>query len=195
MKRKIIVINEALCSGCGLCAGACHEGAIGIVNGKAALMRDVYCDGLGACLPACPEGALSIEEREAPAFDAMAGRLAHWPIQLKLASPAAPFFANADILLSADCAAYAYGNFHNDYMKGRVTLIGCPKLDGVDYSEKIGAILAGGTRSLTIARMEVPCCGGLVWMAKNALKQAENAPPARVITFSTEGAVIGEEAL
>ena len=208
MIRKIIKIDEEKCNGCGLCARACHEGAIGMVDGKARLLRENYCDGLGDCLPACPVNAISFEEREAPAYDAAAvaatktvereavpqkveSCLRQWPVQIKLAPPRAPWFNGADLLIAADCTAYAYGNFHNDFIKNRVTLIGCPKLDMVDYSEKLTAILANNDiRSITVVRMEVPCCGGITFAVRRALEASGKNLPMQVVTVSVEGNII-----
>ena len=203
MIRRIITIDQEKCDGCGLCAGACHEGAIGIVNGKATLLREDYCDGLGDCLPACPTGAISFEEREAAAYNEAAvleakqssslrvpGQLRNFPIQLKLVPPNAPWFENADLLIAADCCAYACGNFHTDYMQGRVTVIGCPKLDGVDYSQKLEQIFANTIRSITVLRMQVPCCGGLPFAVKNALEACGKEIPLQIVTLSPNGDVI-----
>jgi NAD-dependent dihydropyrimidine dehydrogenase PreA subunit len=199
MIRKIIKIDEEKCNGCGLCAKACHEGAIGMVAGKARLLRENYCDGLGDCLPACPVNAISFEEREAPAYDAAAvaearqksGCLRQWPVQIKLVPPNAPWFDGADLLIAADCTAYAYGNFHKDFMKDRVTVIGCPKLDMVDYSEKLTAILANNNiRSVTVVRMEVPCCGGIEFAARRALQASGKDLTMQVVTVSVEGEVL-----
>lgn len=229
MIRKIIHIDEEKCDGCGLCADACHEGAIGIVGGKAKLLREDFCDGLGDCLPGCPAGAISFKEREAPAYDAAAvkaaqersapetpargcpgthvqslgqseaprekmpavSRLGQWPCQIKLVPPNAPFFDGAKLLVAADCTAYAYAAMHEEFMRGRVTLIGCPKLDGVDYTEKLTEIIAGNDiRSLTIARMEVPCCGGLQYAAENALKASGKFIPWQVVTVSVDGNIL-----
>lgn len=205
MIRKIIVIDKDKCDGCGLCAKACHEGAIGIVNGKAELLREDYCDGLGDCLPACPQKAIGFEMREAPAYDhravlAAKGKkdvpdvpngLMNFPVQLKLVPPSAPYFNGADLLIAADCGAYAYGNFHRDFMAGKVTLIGCPKLDMVNYAEKLTEIFANSDiRSITVVRMSVPCCGGLLFAVKNALENAEKEIPLRVITLSPNGQII-----
>ena len=214
MVRKIIQIDEDKCIGCGICADACHEGAIGMVDGKAKLLRDDYCDGLGDCLPTCPTGAITFVEREAAAYDEAAveenkkrksrpaqatekswqenlSQLSQWPIQIKLAPVQAPYFENADLLIAADCTAYAYGNFHQDFIKGRITLIGCPKLDAVDYTEKLTEILCRNTiRSVTIVRMEVPCCGGIEYAAVTALKNSGKMIPKQVITVSTKGQIL-----
>ena len=210
MIRRIISIDEEKCNGCGLCATACHEGAIGIVGGKAKLLRDDYCDGLGDCLPACPMKAISFVEREAAAYDEaavlaakktktapakklhMPGELRNFPIQIKLAPVNAPFFQGADLLIAADCTAYAYGSFHNDFMKGKVTLIGCPKLDGVNYAEKLSQIFANNDiRSVTITRMTVPCCGGLPFAVKNALNACGKDIPLHIITIAPDGKIAG----
>ena len=204
MKRKIIHINEDLCNGCGACAVACHEGAIAMVNGKAKLAREDYCDGLGDCLPACPTGAISFEEREAPAYNEKAvkdnkarkggsspSRLVQWPCQIKLVPLRAPYFDGADLLIAADCAAYAYGAFHEDFMKNRITLIGCPKLDAVDYAEKLTAILHNNTiRSVTVVRMEVPCCSGIENVVTRALKASGKIIPHVVVTLTTDGKIL-----
>ena len=234
MIRKIIKIDEEKCNGCGLCAEACHEGAIGMVNGKAKLLREDYCDGLGDCLPACPSGAISFEEREAPAYDEAAvlaakaakqaaplpcgcpgtqskairrpsapasahsgpvqSELSQWPVQLKLVPVNAPYFAGAHLLIAADCTAYAYGNFHGRFIKNRITLIGCPKLDEGDYTDKLTAILReNDIQSLTIVRMEVPCCGGIEHAAKTALQRSGKFIPWQVFTVTTDGRILGED--
>lgn len=205
MIRKIIQIDEEKCNGCGLCADACHEGAIGMVDGKAKLLRDDYCDGLGDCLPVCPTGAITFIEREAAAYDEKAvlsnkkeavshvsqSRLSQWPVQIKLVPVNAPYFDGADLLIAADCTAFAYGDFHEKFMKNRITVIGCPKLDGVDYTEKLAAILReNDIRSVTVARMEVPCCGGLEYAAKEALKASGKQIPWQVVTVSMEGKIL-----
>lgn len=213
MIRKIIKINREKCNGCGLCVNACHEGAIELVDGKACLARENYCDGLGDCLPACPTGAITFEEREAPAYDEAAvlaakakktvapcpcnaevpSQLRQWPVQIKLVPATAPWFADAHVLIAADCTAYAYGNFHNDFMQNRVTLVGCPKLDSVDYSEKLTAIFANNAiAGITLTRMLVPCCGGLEVAVKRAIAASGRKIPLRVVTISPEGEIVNE---
>ena len=223
MIRTVIEINEEKCNGCGLCAKACHEGAIGMVNGKAKLLRDDYCDGLGDCLPACPTGAITFVKREAAAYDAAAVRqhlqqrgasgcpgsrastlqtasapeggampsqLRQWPVQIKLAPVQAPYFDGAHLLIAADCAAYAHGDFHRTFIQGKITLIGCPKLDGVDYAEKLAEILrCNEIRSVTVVRMEVPCCGGLEQAVRRSLAQCGKDISLQVVTLGIDGQV------
>ena len=207
MKRRIIEIDREKCNGCGLCATACHEGAIGMVDGKAQLLREDYCDGLGDCLPACPVNAITFVEREAAAYDEAAvkahlekkrekvlqfqpSRLQNWPVQIKLAPMKAPYFDGAELLIAADCTAYAYARFHEDFLAGRIALVGCPKLDGVDYSMKLAHILReNDIKSVTLVRMEVPCCGGLEFAAKKALQESGKEIPLQVITIRTDGTV------
>ena len=196
MIRKIIQIDEEKCNGCGACAEACHEGAIGIVNGKAKLLRDDYCDGLGDCLPTCPTGAISFVEREAAAYDEKAvqeimrkkngqdsfsapmgerSQLGQWPCQIKLVPINAPWFDGARLLIAADCSAYAYARMHGDFMRGKITLIGCHN----------------NIQSVTIVRMEVPCCGGLESAAKRALQASGRSIPCEVATISVDGKILG----
>lgn len=229
MIRKIIKINENKCNGCRLCVDACHEGAIGMVNGKAKLLRDDYCDGLGDCLPVCPTGAITFEEREAAAYDEEAvnarleekkkvfsgcpgsnahkivkktvaeistetyaeSQLQQWPVQIKLVPINATYFNNANLLVAADCSAYAYANFHNEFMRNKITLIGCPKLDEGDYSEKLGEIIKkNNIKSVTVVRMEVPCCGGIENAVIKALKDSGKMIPWQVVTISTNGNIL-----
>ena len=237
MIRKIIHIE---CNGCGLCAEACHEGAIDIVDGKAKLVRENFCDGFGDCLPNCPTGAITFEEREAPAYDEAAvkaaqakkeekkmmehvheggcpgskmmqfkatqeestleqsqtymkpvSRLGQWPCQIKLLPTEAPFYNGAKLLIAADCTAYAYANMHEDFMKGKITVIGCPKLDAIDYSEKLTDIIRNNDiKNVTIVRMEVPCCGGLQRAAENALRNSGKFIPWQVVTISRDGRIL-----
>ena len=253
MKRQIIKIDADTCNGCGACVNACHEGAIGMINGKAVLLRDDYCDGLGNCLPGCPTNAITFEEREALPFneeavtkDAVKGEhkaqpvplacgcpgtqsksfirqgssftphaaqashathaeraaqnpdaatggetescLMQWPVQIKLVPINAPYFAGANLLVAADCSAFAYASFHQDFIRDHITIIGCPKLDSGDYTEKLTAILTeNDIKSLTIVRMEVPCCGGLANAATEALRASGKFIPWQVVTITTDG--------
>jgi len=195
MIRKIIKINEEKCNGCGLCVTACHEGAIGLVGGKAKLLRDDYCDGLGDCLPVCPTEAITFEEREAAEYDEAAVKanttLKQWPVQIKLIPPNAAYLNGANLLIAADCTAYAYGNFHNDYMRNKITIIGCPKLDEGNYAEKLTAILkTNNIKSVTVARMEVPCCTGIENAVKTALQACGKLIPWQIVVISTDGRIL-----
>ena len=121
-------------------------------------------------------------------------RLGQWPVQIKLAPINAPYFAGADLLIAADCCAFAYGSFHEDFIDGRICLVGCPKLDGVDYAEKLGAICAGNDiRSITVTRMEVPCCGGIEHAARRAADMSGRSLPVRVATIATDGSIVADE--
>lgn len=154
MIRRVIQIDEEKCNGCGACAKACHEGAIGMVNGKAKLMRDDYCDGLGDCLPACPTNAISFVEREAAAYDEKAVE-------------------------------------ENKKRLGKPVFHGCPKLDSTDYSEKLGEIVKrNNIRSITVARMEVPCCGGIEHAVRKAVTDSGKNIPVAVRIITTDGNVI-----
>ncbi|HGT1519452.1 4Fe-4S binding protein [Clostridioides difficile] len=240
MMRKIIKIDEEKCNGCGLCVEACHEEAIGMVNGKAKLLRDDYCDGLGDCLPTCPTNAISFEYREAAEYDEAAvkanmeakkaqkktlacgcpgsqsksinrevsnstsisndiveikgSQLNQWPVQIKLVPTNASYLKNASLLIAADCTAYAYGNFHNKFMKNKVTLIGCPKLDEVDYAEKLTEILKeNDIKNIVVTRMEVPCCGGIVNAVKTTLQNSGKMIPWQIVTISVDGKIVDGE--
>lgn len=196
MIRRIIQIDEEKCNGCGACAAACHESAIGMVDGKAKLLRDDYCDGLGDCLPACPTGAITFVEREAAAYDEAAvirnqRPLQQWPVQIKLVPTSAPYFDGAKLLIAADCTAYTYASFHEDFKNEKIVLVGCPKLDSVDYSEKLEEIIrSNNITEVTIVRMEVPCCGGLEMAAKKALQNSGKFISWQVVTISIDGNII-----
>ncbi|MFI3326704.1 MAG: 4Fe-4S binding protein [Clostridia bacterium] len=223
MTRKIIQIDEKKCVGCGLCANACKQSAIEMVDGKAKVVRDDYCDGLGNCLPVCPVGAISFSDndikntkeqpkvfpsacpgtfsktiernnipitQEVKAYE-NTSQLNQWPVQIKLAPPMAPFLKNAKLLIAADCTAFAYGNFHNEFMKNKITLIGCPKLDEGDYTDKLTKIIRDNDlKSVTVVRMEVPCCGGLENAVKNALIASGKMIPWQVVTITTNGKIL-----
>ena len=261
MKRNVIEINEDKCIGCGLCATACMQGAIEIVDGKAKLTSESYCDGLGMCLPKCPVDAIHVVEKDTDAFDStrknikakseapthahaegqgcgcsgtaakafdrssmvtldmatsvsrkmvsktprdqegvlvatsesisVPSELMQWPVQLKLISPTAPYLQNADLLIAADCTAFAYGDFHRDFIKGKVTVIGCPKLDdNQTNTDKIAQILTeSNIKSITVVRMEVPCCGGMIQAVKAAMLKAQCIVPYSEVTISTDGRI------
>ena len=243
MIRKIIQIDEEKCNGCGACASACQEGAIGMVDGKAKLLRDDYCDGLGNCLPVCPTDAIKFIEREAAAYDEEAvkanmekkgqapmggcpgmrarmlrkveqnmtgdagankvgevtaisseeltSQLMQWPVQMKLVPTKAPYFDGANLLIAADCTAYAYADFHRKFIRNHITVIGCPKLDEVDYTAKLTEIIMNNEiKRITIVRMEVPCCGGIERAAVNAMKASGKFLPWQVYVISTDGKIL-----
>lgn len=220
MIRKIIHIDASQCIGCGLCADACHEKAIGMVNGKAVLLREDYCDALGDCLPACPTEAIEFVEREAVCYDPAAVQVhlqqaargetgkktgecsesplrqhfiagaRQWPVQLRLASPDALWLKQADLVLAADCAAYVCPDFHAKFLQNKVVLIGCPKLDEDNQATKLTDILrSSNLHSLTVLRMEVPCCGGMESAVRTAISTSGRAVPVHVTTLGTDGHV------
>ena len=255
MVRRIIEIDQEKCNGCGACAAACHEGAIGMVDGKAKLLRDDYCDGLGDCLPTCPTGAITFVEREAAPYDEAAVQakkaagdtlpcgcpgsmtqtlypaeeaprhpvpqagcpdsqaqemghgnphhpvppaaegpvsyLRQWPVQIKLLPVEAPFYQGAKLLIAADCTAFSRADFHQRFMRGRITLIGCPKLDEGDYAEKLTEIIRrNDIREVTVVRMEVPCCGGIQRAVETALRNSGKFIPWQVVTLGRDGNIL-----
>ena len=200
MKRTIIRIDEAKCNGCALCIPNCPEGALELVDGKAKLARESFCDGLGACLGHCPEGAIVIEEREAENYDEPAvtttrSELSHWPLQLHLISPLAPQYRNRAVLLVADCVPFALADFHRRFLKGRALAIACPKLDHSQeiYRDKLTALVdAALIASLTVITMEVPCCSGLLHLARQAASAAARHVPVASVVVSVRGEVLHE---
>lgn len=233
MNRKIIQIDQDKCVGCGLCVGACQQGAIQLIDGKAKLIHDDYCDGLGRCLPKCPVDAISFSDRdivldsnrpvplsepqpetlacgcpgthaqllERPAATTavvnpaatipVQSQLRQWPIQIKLLPVTAPYLNGAKLLIAADCTAFAYANFHNEFIKNHITIIGCPKLDDGDYTDKLTEIIKNNDiKSIKIARMEVPCCAGIVHATAQALQKAGKMIPWQVLTISTDGRLL-----
>jgi len=250
VKRKIIKIDEDLCTGCGQCVIGCAEGALAIIDGKASVVNEVFCDGLGACIGECPEGALEINEREAPEFDEEAveihleslkkaeknemeqvkqivtehthqcgcqsaqtmvfdepesqteftgkipSSLRQWPVQMHLINPRAPYYQGADVLLAADCVGFSYGDFHRDFLKQKSIAIACPKLDqGKEvYVEKIKSLIEDSKiNTLTVAMMEVPCCGGLLALAQEGAKRANRKVPIKYVIIGVQGNILKEE--
>ena len=219
MIRKIIRIDELKCNGCGICVNACYEGALAIINGKAKLVRDEYCDGMGNCLPVCPQSAISFEEREAAKYDEISvlsrkkntdksptgsfiindpefvkfGKkdiLEQWPIQMRLVPVNASFFKDADLVIAADCTAFAYKDFHKDFIKGKKMLIGCPKLDPPESFYKLKEIFSvNDIRSITIVKMEVPCCGGLVRIISEAIADSGKNITFETVTITIDGRI------
>ncbi len=208
---KKIKINEDKCVGCGLCTTTCQHGVIEIVDGVAKVVNENYCDGIGNCIPACPVDAISFQEEAtngcgcqssapkslskpklvSPNQSRIDSKLQQWPVQIQLVPENAPYFDNANLLIAADCSAFAYGNFHNDFMKNKITIIGCPKLDEVDYTNKLQRIITNNNiKSVTIVRMEVPCCGGIEHATMTALKNSGKFIPWSVHTISIDGEII-----
>lgn len=212
MIKKTVKIDEEKCIGCGMCANTCHNSVIEVIDGKAKLVKEDVCDGLGRCLPVCPVNAIEFIEKEIPdevvascgcsssapkeihaddteiSVDSVPSRLSHWPVQIKLVPVNASYFDNADILIAADCTAYSYGNFHNDFMKNKVTLIGCPKLDDVNYADKLSDIFKyNNIRSIKVVKMEVPCCNGISNAVKNAVSNSKKDIPLEIVTLDLNG--------
>ncbi len=192
MSKKRINIDEDLCVGCGLCVSACHESVIELVDGKAKVVREDYCDGLGNCLPVCPVGAISFEGgEEEPQAKTTDEALENWPIQIKLIPVSSPHFADADLLIAADCTAFAYRGFSDKFAKGKIVLIGCPKLDQADYSEKLAAIFRENSiKSVSVVKMEVPCCTGLERAVQTALQNCGKDIPCEVTTVGIHGNIL-----
>lgn len=274
MKREIVIIDDAKCTGCGICVPSCHEGTLQIIDGKARLISDLYCDGLGACVGHCPEGAMTVEIRDVDAYDEkkvmidniipagantikahlehlrdhnadeflavalatlqelgiknplatvqpqenfggcpgsrvmsfekktetkqgeISSQLCQWPVQLHLVSPQAPYFKNSDLLLAADCTAFTLGDFHSKYLKNRSLAIACPKLDDGQniYIEKLVSMIDNSNlNTITCMIMEVPCCGGLLQIAKKATALAKRKIPLKVIIVGIRGEILREE--
>lgn len=214
MRRKIIEIDEALCNGCGQCVNACAEGALKLIDGKARLVSEVYCDGLGACIGDCPTGALTIVEREADEFDEQAAikharacpgsssvslaesvsgsSLMHFPVKLQLLRPEMPFLQGAELLLMADCCGVCYPKLHQDLLRGRVVAIACPKFDALEQHVErlIEIIRTAGLKRIIVARMEVPCCRGLVRAAVAAVRRSGASLALEQIIISRQGVVL-----
>lgn len=207
---KARLISESYCDGLGACLPECPTGAISVEEREAEAFDEeavkVNIEKLKqqksikpmAC--GCPgTHAKTIERRPASPSHSThedscgchESQLRQWPCQIKLVSPQAPYFEGAHLLVAADCTAFAYANFHKDFMRNKITIIGCPKLDDVDYSEKLAAILSyNEIRSMTVLRMEVPCCGGLAQAAKTALVKSGKMIPWNIVTITTDGQVL-----
>jgi NAD-dependent dihydropyrimidine dehydrogenase PreA subunit len=273
MKRKIVLIDDEKCNGCGLCVPNCAEGAIQVIDGKARLVAENLCDGLGACLGECPEGAITIVERDAAAFDEtiveqhlkaigrapapahaaahegrghhhgghhgekhhhgdrlqpaghghhgggcpsarlvshdrapavspapageVASELGHWPVKLQLVPPTAPFFKGKNLLIAADCAPVAFGDFQRRFLKDSAVVIQCPKFgeQGFVVEKLAGIFKEGGITGVTVLRMEVPCCGGLSWAVQKALQVSGRKDlPLREVIVGVRGDVVAERA-
>lgn len=212
-RRKIVNINENLCTGCGKCIPKCAEGALQMVNGKAKIIKEVYCDGLGACLGECPQGAITITEREAEPFDEkevnqhlgnkatqtatniqtdFTPQKPQWPVKLNLVPTKALFFENANLLLAADCAPIALSNFHDKLMSGKRIIIGCPKFDDArEYAQKLAEIFKQNKiATVAVAHMEVPCCTGLKWAVNKALELSGKQIPVKEYEVKIGGEIV-----
>ena len=190
---KARLTREDYCDGLGDCLPACPVGAITFEEREAPAYDEQAVRRAKAAQPCgCPgaQARALHHEDEAPVPCAAPSRLAQWPVQIKLAPIRAPYLAGAELLIAADCTAYAYGSFHEDFIRGRVALIGCPKLDAVDYAEKLTALLeANDVRGVTVARMEVPCCGGIEHAVRRAIAASGKSIPCRVVTITTDGRI------
>ena len=202
---KAKLMRDDYCDGLGDCLPTCPTGAITFVEREAAaydekavlLNKQQKMKNKGASVPCgCPgtqakEIAHAEQNSTGPAGAEQVSRLSQWPVQIKLVAPNARYFDGAKLLIAADCTAYAYGAFHERFIKGHITLVGCPKLDDIDYSEKLTQIIRDNDiKSVTIVRMEVPCCGGLENAAKTALKNSGKFIPWQVVTISTDGRIV-----
>lgn len=196
---KAQLMRDDYCDGLGDCLPACPTGAITFVEREAVAYDEAAVLAAKAKkeekLPCgCPSSAARAIHREESPCDVRTpqqSQLRQWPVQIKLAPVNAPWFDGAKLLVAADCTAYAYANFHQDFIKGRITLVGCPKLDAVDYSDKLTEILKhNDIRSITVVRMEVPCCGGIEQAVKKALLNSGKLIPWDVVVVSTDGRIL-----
>lgn len=197
---KAKLMRDDYCDGLGDCLPACPTGAISFVEREAAAYDEAAVLAAKAAkkedkLPCgCPGSAAKAIHRHETASEGRTpqqSQLRQWPVQIKLAPVNAPWFDGAKLLVAADCTAYAYANFHEDFIKGHITLVGCPKLDSVDYSQKLTEILKNNDiRSIAVVRMEVPCCGGIEQAVKNALLASGKLIPWDVVTLSTDGRIL-----
>lgn len=199
---KARLMRDDYCDGLGDCLPACPTGAISFVVREAAAYDEVAvlaakakkAETLPCGCPGTAAKAIYRQQEPASVCVAPASQLRQWPVQIKLAPINAPWFGGANLLVAADCTAYAYANFHQDFIKGRITLVGCPKLDSVDYSEKITEILKNNDiHSITVVRMEVPCCGGIENAVKKALQVSGKCIPWNAVTISTDGRILDRE--
>jgi ferredoxin len=220
MKRSVIKIDENRCTGCAACVKGCHGGALQMIDGKARIINEDYCDGLGACIGECPNGAITLEERETKPYREQTGvekkscpsvqemsfsqpeqaetvsQLRHFSIQLHLINPNAGFLHNTDLILAADCTAFAYGNFHQQFMKDKSIAIACPKLDHSKdlYVEKLTEMIDGASlNTLTVIIMEVPCCRGLLQIAQQAQANSKRKIPIKKTVIGIKGNLQSED--
>jgi ferredoxin len=206
---KAKLLRDDYCDGLGVCLPSCPVDAITVEEREAAgfdeaavkenmegkmEQKEEYAETLPCGCPGTHAKAIHRDdacETNSTGFPEAKSRLSQWPIQIKLVPVNAPYFAEANLLVAADCAAYAYGDFHNRFIKNKITLIGCPKLDDVDYTEKLTAIIKNNNiKSVTVVRMEVPCCGGIENAVKSALQNSGKFIPWQVVTISTDGKIL-----